>query len=57
MGYLISLNDKYYFLKVLLLLLEYLNKFITVKYFEESYNSTTGIPSLRFPVFIRKREL
>ena len=36
---------------------EYLNKFITVKYFEESYNSTTGIPSLRFPVFIRKREL
>ena len=35
---------------------EYLNKLITVKYFEETYNSTTGLPSLRFPIYLRVRE-
>lgn len=30
---------------------EYENKYITVKYFEESYDSKTGLPSLRFPIF------
>lgn len=35
---------------------EYLNKLITVKYFEETYNSTTGLPSLRFPTFLRLKE-
>ena len=34
----------------------WLGKIITVKYFEETYNSATGLPSLRFPVFIRVRE-
>lgn len=34
----------------------WLGKTITVKYFEETYNSATGMPSLRFPVFIRVRE-
>lgn len=35
---------------------EYLNKLITVKYFEETYNSTTKLPSLRFPTFLRLKE-
>lgn len=35
---------------------DWLGKTITVKYFEETYNSATGLPSLRFPVFIRVRE-
>ena len=34
-----------------------LNKLITVKYFEETYDSKTGLPSLRFPTFLRFREL
>ena len=34
----------------------WLGKIITVKYFEETYSSATGLPSLRFPVFIRVRE-
>lgn len=34
---------------------EYLNQYITIKYFEETYNSITNLPSLRFPVFLRKR--
>jgi len=35
---------------------KYLNKYITVKYFEESYDSKTGLPSLRFPIYMRVRE-
>ena len=35
---------------------EWLGKIITVKYFEESYDSKTGKPSLRFPIFLRVRE-
>jgi ATP-dependent DNA ligase len=34
----------------------YLNKYITVKYFEESYDSKTNLPSLRFPIYMRIRE-
>lgn len=34
----------------------WLNKVITVKYFEESYDSKTGLKSLRFPIFMRVRE-
>lgn len=34
----------------------YLNKYITVKYFEESYDSKTKLPSLRFPIYMRVRE-
>ena len=34
----------------------WMGKIITVKYFEETCNSATGLPSLRFPVFIRVRE-
>ena len=33
-----------------------LGKIITVKYFEESYDSKTGLASLRFPTFLRIRE-
>jgi len=36
---------------------KYLHKFITIKYFEESYDSKTGLPSLRFPIYMRVREL
>jgi DNA ligase-1 len=35
---------------------KYLNKYITVKYFEESYDSRTNLPSLRFPIYMRVRE-
>ena len=35
---------------------KYLNKYITVKYFEESYDSKTKLPSLRFPIYMRIRE-
>ena len=35
---------------------ETLYKYITVKYFEESVDSKTGLPSLRFPIFMRIRE-
>lgn len=35
---------------------KYLGKFITVKYFEESYDSKTKLPSLRFPIYLRVRE-
>ncbi len=35
---------------------KYLNKYITVKYFEESYDSKTKLPSLRFPIYMRVRE-
>lgn len=35
---------------------KYLNKYITVKYFEESYDSKTNLPSLRFPIYMRVRE-
>ena len=35
---------------------KYLNKYITVKYFEESYDSKTNLPSLRFPIYMRIRE-
>lgn len=35
---------------------KYLNKYITVKYFEESYDSNTNLPSLRFPIYMRVRE-
>lgn len=34
----------------------YLGKQATVKYFSESYDSKTGLPSLRFPIFMRFRE-
>lgn len=30
---------------------EFENKYITVKYFEESHDSKTGLPSLRFPIY------
>ena len=33
-----------------------IGKYITVKYFEESYDSKTGLPSLRFPIYLRFRE-
>ena len=33
-----------------------IGKYITVKYFEESKDSKTGLPSLRFPIFLRIRE-
>ncbi len=35
---------------------KYLGKLITVKYFEESYDSKTKLPSLRFPIYLRVRE-
>lgn len=35
---------------------KYLNKYITVKYFEETYDSKTKLPSLRFPIYLRVRE-
>ena len=35
---------------------KYLNRYITVKYFEESYDSKTNLPSLRFPIYMRVRE-
>ena len=35
---------------------KYLNRYITVKYFEESYDSKTKLPSLRFPIYMRVRE-
>jgi len=34
----------------------YLGKQATIKYFSESYDSKTGLPSLRFPIFMRFRE-
>ena len=34
----------------------FLGKFITVKYFETSVDSKTGLESLRFPIFLRIRE-
>ena len=33
-----------------------LNKYITVKYFEKSRDSKTGLESLRFPIYMRVRE-
>jgi len=33
-----------------------IGKYITVKYFEESYDSKTKLPSLRFPIYMRIRE-
>lgn len=33
-----------------------IGKYITVKYFEESYDSKTKLPSLRFPIYMRVRE-
>ena len=33
-----------------------IGKYITVKYFEESEDSKTGLPSLRFPIYLRVRE-
>ena len=35
---------------------KFLGKFITVKYFETSVDSKTGLESLRFPIFMRVRE-
>ena len=35
---------------------KYLGKQLTVKYFEESYDSKTGLESLRFPIYMRVRE-
>lgn len=35
---------------------KYLNRYITVKFFEESYDSKTKLPSLRFPIYMRVRE-
>ena len=35
---------------------KFLGKFITVKYFETSVDSKTGLESLRFPIFLRIRE-
>lgn len=35
---------------------KYLGKYITVKYFEETYDSKTHLPSLRFPTYLRIRE-
>ena len=35
---------------------KFLGKFITVKYFETSVDSKTGLESLRFPIYIRVRE-
>jgi len=34
----------------------FLGKMITIKYFEESVDSRTNLPSLRFPIFLRVRE-
>ena len=35
---------------------KFLGKFITVKYFETSVDSKTGLESLRFPIYLRVRE-
>ena len=35
---------------------KFLGKFITVKYFETSVDSKTGLESLRFPIYMRVRE-
>lgn len=35
---------------------KFLGKFITVKYFETSIDSKTGLESLRFPIYMRVRE-
>ena len=35
---------------------KFLGKFITVKYFETSIDSKTGLESLRFPIYLRVRE-
>ena len=35
---------------------KYLGKLLTVKYFEVSVDSKTGLESLRFPIYMRVRE-
>lgn len=35
---------------------DYLGKIVEIQYFEETYSETTGLPSLRFPVFKQFRD-